>query len=635
MKYFYALITFLLIGFSSSAQYAAKPMLAESNKLQLNNNPMEMELRSSAAINTDTIMYQDFNDGFPQGWSMVDNTDNDFDWVLTDDEEISAQYTNTPRITSTSDGNYMLLFGDSYNPGSPPYEAMDAYFQTDSISMGDGYEKVSLYFQQKFRECCDGENPSMNVLVSTDPTFPEGDQTMSYDANTSSVAINTLSEDPEYKKINISAIAGGNYTGNIYLRFHKTINSHYFWMIDDILILPTDNNDLQLNGAVLNMTSSEGGDSYRDFYGRTPLSQVSDIEYGMLVYNYGVYQQNSVTTTIDVSGDGTFTDSQIYSLDSLASDSSYLEYHSNHYTPDVIGEYTNVFTVSADSADDNSSDNQEEVVFSITDSVFSPDYSYEITGSVGTNYYPDGFKAANLIELVTADDLSSVTIRLSGNTIPGGSLQIAVSDTTNFTNNGSTPIMYSEFYTVTDADTANREITLPIPTQYNGVEQNRTLEPGAYYISVECYSNNNMNDIIILDDMTYQYRGYWSSIIYADNTQGSLQWFTNGIALAIRANFGEWEYTPPLSINDYSNAAFKVFPNPSNGSLKLNFNSTGANASVLVYDLSGKCIYHTEIATYAGVNNQELSLSHLTNGSYVIVIDNGTNKHQGKINIIK
>lgn len=632
MKNFYSLITLLFIGFGSFAQYAAQPMLAENYSSSTHYKPMEA--RSSSSASTDTIMYQNFNDGFPEGWSIVDNADNDFIWVLTDDEEISAQYTSTSGIASTSGGNYMLLFGDSYNPGSPPYEPMDSYFQTDSISMGDGYEKVTLYFQQKFRECCDGQNPSMNVLVSTDPTFPEGDQTMSYDANTSAVAINSLSDDPEYEKINISEIAGGNYTGNIYLRFHKTINSHYFWMIDDILIVPTDDHDLQLNGAVLNMTSSAGVESYRDFYGRTPLSQVSEIEYGMIVHNYGVFQQNNVTTTIDVSGDGSFTNSQVYSLDSLASDSSFIEYHSNHYTPDVVGEYINTFSVSADSADDNSSDNEREVIFAITDTVFSPDYAYDLVGTVGTNYYPDGFKAANLIELVAADDLSSVTIRLSGNTVPGGSLQIAVSDTANFTDNGSTPLMYSEFYTVTDADTANREITLPIPTHYNGVEQNRTLEAGAYYISVECYSNNNMNDIIIMDDMTYPYRGYWSSIIYADNTQGSLQWFTNGVALAIRANFGDWEYTP-VSINDYSNNTFKVFPNPSNGDLKLNFNSTGSKASVLVYDLSGKCIHNTEISTILGMNNQELALDHLANGSYIVVIDNGINKYQGKINIIK
>ena len=91
--------------------------------------------------------------------------------------------------------------------------------------------------------------------------------------------------------------------------------------------------------------------------------------------------------------------------------------------------------------------------------------------------------------------------------------------------------MYSDLYTITNFDTSIGFATIPIPTSYQGITQNRTLSPGAYYIAVECYNNNGANDIVIYDDNTIT-REPWSSMIYISDYYYN-QWFTNGNAFSI------------------------------------------------------------------------------------------------------
>jgi len=133
------------------------------------------------------------------------------------DVDVNAAYTygDGAAISSTSGGNHMLLFGDGYNTvggsggSSPvsPFTSMNAYFQTSAISMGAGYSSVLLRWEQKFRECCSSAGMTMTVVVSRDPTFPAGPNTIAYEANPG-VGSGILSADPLMTSIDISAVAG-------------------------------------------------------------------------------------------------------------------------------------------------------------------------------------------------------------------------------------------------------------------------------------------------------------------------------------------------------------------------------------------------------------------------------------------
>jgi len=245
---------------------------------------------------------EDFTGGLPVGWATVDNNGLGYDWVLSNAANITANYTNTTAIASTSGGNYMLLFGDDYN--STSFTAMDSYFQTSSINLGSlsggtGFPEVTIRWQQKFRHCCSSAPLSFTVQVSRDSMFTPGPTTVSYEANPG-VAVNAMSSDPETTAVNISDVAGGNYTGDIFIRFHKTTNTHYFWMIDDIELLETPYNEIvMLDGFWANTTGSTV--PYIP-YSMIPQSQLNDIDFYGVIFNNGQKDQPNTVMTATVSG---------------------------------------------------------------------------------------------------------------------------------------------------------------------------------------------------------------------------------------------------------------------------------------------------------------------------------------------
>ena len=143
----------------------------------------------------------------------------------------------------------------------------------------------------------------------------------------------------------------------------------------------------------------------------------------------------------------------------------------------------------------------------------------------------DGFIMANMYELITADTLTSVTIglRIENNlTLPGGEVMVHIYDTTGLSQGyGPTYLFSSDFYQITENDTLNGFKTMGLDGD------GYILNSGAYLIAVELYSNGNNNPITILDDKTV-IRNPWSSCIYIPGDQ----WYTNGEAFYISANFG-------------------------------------------------------------------------------------------------
>lgn len=82
-----------------------------------------------------------------------------------------------------------------------------------------------------------------------------------------------------------------------------------------------------------------------------------------------------------------------------------------------------------------------------------------------------------------------------------------------------------------------------------------------------------------------------------------------------------------------NNAAFgeiKVFPNPSTGVVKLNFNNKNGNTSCVVKDMKGRTVYQQEFKSKGQVD-KELDLNHLSSGSYNITLKNGGNVVTKKI----
>jgi PKD repeat protein len=191
------------------------------------------------------IWSEDFTNGLSAGWTTVDNTGNNYDWVLNNQDldnttSIPYGWTNTSAIASVSGGNHMLLFGGEYNrlqfgDSVQNFIELDSYFQTPGIQL-NGHDFVSVNFQQKFRHCCANTGTEYNLVASTDPTFATNVGIYSIYGG---APVNMPSGDPMDMSIDVSDIAGSQ-TGMLYLRWHVAAgHRYYFWMIDDIEIVGT------------------------------------------------------------------------------------------------------------------------------------------------------------------------------------------------------------------------------------------------------------------------------------------------------------------------------------------------------------------------------------------------------------
>ena len=76
----------------------------------------------------------------------------------------------------------------------------------------------------------------------------------------------------------------------------------------------------------------------------------------------------------------------------------------------------------------------------------------------------------------------------------------------------------------------------------------------------------------------------------------------------------------------------KVYPNPTNGNLTIEFNSyAGGKYDFTITDLSGRTIISADIQANAGLNQHNVDLGSVTPGTYMLYLKNET----GKISVNK
>ncbi|MES2862533.1 MAG: S8 family serine peptidase [Bacteroidota bacterium] len=87
--------------------------------------------------------------------------------------------------------------------------------------------------------------------------------------------------------------------------------------------------------------------------------------------------------------------------------------------------------------------------------------------------------------------------------------------------------------------------------------------------------------------------------------------------------------TPPLSIEDNVLSGLKIFPNPTTGILNIDLGTANLDnkSTIKLYDIQGRIISTKEM--YSSVDN--INLSNLSDGVYMITVENGTSKTTKKI----
>ena len=196
-------------------------------------------------------------------------------------------------------------------------------------------------------------------------------------------------------KINVP-LPGAAGADSLRIRF-TYFGNYYYWVIDDVKIVEREANNTRVNENFFATAPNV----------MRPKSQVEPIHFLADIQNIGAATQENVTLSVSVTNDadGTEVFSDAVNLGSITADSlAENNLFPNQFTPPAeVANYTGVYTVSADAADADDSDNSRTFSFGISEDEFAnesgPDYgniqitdpSQIPTWSLGNYFYvPNG-----------------------------------------------------------------------------------------------------------------------------------------------------------------------------------------------------------------------------------------------------
>ncbi len=331
----------LLVNFTSAQSiYYPRPAFVNSHAGISGEKSLEQK---------EVIWYEDFDGGLPDGWLSVD--ENDFcAFEHTYDGPQGPFSQGVPPINSVSAHNGFMILDSDVCWDNNPDGLTDAYLQSPPIDLS-AHSSVMLSFQHFFRYCCSFENTIMEVQVSND-----GENWTSFDVK-NGILPNNLSPNPLHQYVNITEVAGGQ--SEVWIRFRKVGASHYFWMIDDVKISASLENDLEV------FQPDYGG------YTMIPGGQQQAFIPGAGVRNLGANPQTNVKLEVKINE---FLFQEIGGpIASLPSGASEVLKVGTTFTLPFKGLYEIEYVVKQDQEDQNPSNNLLAINLQVTDTIYARD----------------------------------------------------------------------------------------------------------------------------------------------------------------------------------------------------------------------------------------------------------------------
>ena len=600
-------IIFFTFCFLSTSVFCQKISEPNSDCVGLNQSISVNNNASSSTISP--IWEEDFSSGFPSGWSRYTSNMTsglstcNWQWTL---DGTWGYYNGNQGVsgsndlTSSSAANGFLISDiDSANhyaygqPSGSTYEYIESFFTTDAIDLSL-YPAVSLEFEHLFRynNLGTGSFTPPTVYISSDSI-----NWTSYLVN-NNIANNTQSSNPEITSMNISSVAGNQST--VYIKFGWVARC-YYWMLDDIKIVETDPNRLEISDMTYGgwwIGYQSTGDIGID-YTFNPMSQVSASPYRVeaIVRNNGASSQSTtrLNVNIDEGGSSAFTAfsnplvSNVNSIDTLAAKVD--------FSPTNYGYHNVQVWATSDSFPSTDTLTKGTVV---TDTVYGVDYDWNSDGAnAGGGFYLGrycgGQVLANAFDIYTNTTLTSISFHVNDKSVVGAELNVELYET-----NGQVWLEESDSYTLTASDIGSW-VTLPLLTPY-------PLFAGTSYMA-SVRGSQHPTDTSLISSTTNP-----NTSRYLQDNCGSGTWYTVSKALLIRMNFGGLSSV----VNQDKKFNFDIYPNPSSGEINIISSNTDMLNIELVNTL-GQVVY---VENDILLDSKRLDLEHLDSGIYILRIKN-------------
>lgn len=548
-----------------------------------------------------TLWSDDFAN--PANWIIAHSGDFNSDFEIGVGLESTGPYA-TPAILSTTAGNgYAMYNSDGYgNEAGVAYEQPHITTANPIDLSANPY--VVLEFETQYRRYTDEQT---YLLISTDGTFPElPDPTVDISAlpgvykvwEDGELTTSVSPGNPTVRSFNISEIAGN--APQVWVRLQFTGIWGYAWYIDDIKIYEQFQHDAKVFNAYVSSTGTG------EEYGRILQTQMpTEMNVGCMVKNLGYEAMSNVTVSIDLNGSiTTYAQAELLPGDTMFVD-DYVA------VSNALGLNNVNYTVTSDNSDGDATNDAALRYYEVSETEYSMD-AIDIhpagtasLGSYGTNSYADNadeFMMFTYFPVAQTETFNCVKIQLANGTVAGAEVIAAVHDTLSiFGDVVDAPLGGSDPYIISQTDIDNGFAAIPLTEPL-------TLDPDAYYASVACYSNENANDVRVLDDLTVPQPNS-SSLIFLPS-DGVV--YGNGNAFAIRLSTEIC-----IDVNEVAGAqdlqGISVYPNPVGAGIINIAANQRENYTVEIFDAAGKMVESKNFQMTSAID-----VAHLAKGVYTL-----------------
>ena len=577
------------------------------------------------------MYYQDFAGGIPNGWSVVNRVGNSNNWIWANTAPGGQYSTSTPVINSTSSGNgFMSIPADFYNTPFPTNGPviMDTWFVSNALSIAPK-SNIEIKWEQSGRFCCGSTNDFV-LEVSTDSI-----NWTTYDAlrgRANNIGFPSSTSAPaEQVNINVSTVLANEDTA--YVRFRMTGATHYYWMIDDVVLTEGISSNMAIDKFELGMNPSF---PIKPYYSMVIQNVFPPLKGLIYTSNQGFTAQNQLTAELKVVQDSTLVGNPgqgtvWLNTQTKTSPTLYLDldtFSIGNYYNYGTGYYRAIASITG-STPNTSLPNAVEIPFIVSDTVMARDFN-EFNVNTGPYQFQGGGNNGDRLGLLY--NLEKNNIGFIGEVlsmsyfIANDSANIGVSIKPMFWNYDSsktllnnaistTPFGSSPFSTTLTSNHLGTWVSVPLFPPVSMCNNN-----GQYVVGLEQVGGSPSNRRITLgrDTSAEKYSVDFSSFVYINNSTPTWSW-TNHLP-GIRLNLAPYGCTSGLAENENQN--FKIYPNPSNGIFSLRLKTEKAKQYTLkVRNNLGQIVLEEQV--FANGNfAKAIDLSENESGVYFLSLEN-------------
>lgn len=532
-----------------------------------------------------------------------------------------------PLASTTADNGFMMVDSDLFGGEEGGTGIENNWFQSANPIDCSAYPYVSISFETFYR-MWDGGSSDGNeyclVEVSRDgvtwpdvTTFEVADGFVDFGDGDGAVqarwevwpdmATQDPVDNPTIKSFDITAAAGGQ--EQVWIRFRWKGTWGYAWMIDDVALFETLANDVRTDAYV----------SYSDYlgtafyeYGAWAESQLTPFNFAMTAANNGYQDQTGVTMTVTVNGEDAGVSEAIElpytGVDTLRT--------SGWELTSGVGSYEVTYTLSADNADDDESNNVATQSFEVTDLQFGRD------DGTFTGLFPgdgtDDFIALNPFDIYNDVTIYAIDVAIADGSDEGTPVIAHLFD-------GTDDLFISAQYggLLVSSD----ELDLASAYSNDGsesdvvwytlvLEEPYTASAGDFIAAgFEHYGGSNVQ----IWESKYTYDQ--TSFVYGPFGSGSAyDWYYTNEVPMVRLNLNP-EATNTVNVENIAGEAFELFPavpNPANESARLQYRlDQASDIAFEIRDITGKLVMAEDRGTQgAGYHALTLDVSAFEAGVY-------------------